>query len=77
MEFCDAHPDCGLWYRLDQTTSQFTFANSESASCKQKIVVLLENYLLYFLTQSSLLSLCVLVLSQMCFGVGHALPVYT
>ena len=39
MEFCDAHPDCGLWYRLDQTTSQFTFANSESASCKQKIVV--------------------------------------
>ena len=33
------HPDCGLWYRLDQTTSQFTFANSESASCKQKIVV--------------------------------------
>ena len=27
------------WYRLDQTTSQFTFANSESASCKQKIVV--------------------------------------
>ena len=39
MEFCDAHPDCGLWYRLDQTTSQFTFANSESASCRQKIVV--------------------------------------
>ena len=39
MEFCDAHPDCGLWHRLDQTTSQFTFANSESASCKQKIVV--------------------------------------
>ena len=39
MEFCDAHPDCGLWYRLDQTTSQFTFANSESASCKQKILV--------------------------------------
>ena len=39
MEFCDQHPDCGLWYRLDQTTSQFTFANSESASCKQKIVV--------------------------------------
>ena len=39
MEFCDAYPDCGLSYRLDQTTSQFTFANSESASCKQKIVV--------------------------------------
>ena len=39
MEFCDQNPDCGLWYRLDQTTSQFTFANSESASCKQKIVV--------------------------------------
>ena len=39
MEFCDQNPDCGLWCRLDQTTSQFTFANSESASCKQKIVV--------------------------------------
>ena len=39
MEFCDKNSDCGLWYRLDQTTSQFTFANSESASCKQKIVV--------------------------------------
>ena len=37
MEFCDQNPDCGLWYRLDQTTSQF--ASSESASCKQKIVV--------------------------------------
>ena len=39
MEFCDQNPDCGLWCRLDQTTSQFTFASSESASCKQKIVV--------------------------------------
>ena len=39
MEFCDAHPDCGLWYRLDQTTSQFTFANSALARCKQKIVI--------------------------------------
>ena len=39
MEFCDQNPDCGLWYRPDQTTSQVTFANSESASCKQKIVV--------------------------------------
>ena len=39
MEFCDKNPDCGLWYRLDQAASQFRFANSESASCKQKIVV--------------------------------------
>ena len=39
MKFCDQNPACGLWYRLDQTTSQFTFAISESASCKQKIVV--------------------------------------
>ena len=38
MEFCNAHPDCEFWYRLDHTTSQFTFANSESASCKQKTV---------------------------------------
>ena len=39
MEFCYQHPDGGLWYRLDQTTSQFTFSNSDSASRKHKIVV--------------------------------------
>ena len=39
MEFCDQNPDCGLWYRLGQTTSKFTFANSESARYKQKILV--------------------------------------
>ena len=39
MNFCDESPNCGIWYRLEQTTSQFTFANSESASCQQKIVI--------------------------------------
>ena len=32
MGFCEKNPNCGLWYRLDQSTSEFTFANSESAS---------------------------------------------
>ena len=30
MKFCDHNPDCGIWYRIAETTSQFTFANSES-----------------------------------------------
>ena len=31
LEFCDAHPDCGLWYRLDQTT--FVRYNSFNPRC--------------------------------------------
>eukprot|EP00439_Symbiodinium_sp_Y106_P084927 s1332_g27.t1 len=29
MKFCDHNPDCGIWYHIAETTSQFTFANSE------------------------------------------------
>ena len=39
MEFCDNHPNCGLWYRMSETTSQFTFANSESAKRTQQLIV--------------------------------------
>ncbi|CAE7531571.1 unnamed protein product [Symbiodinium sp. CCMP2456] len=39
MKFCDEHPDCGIWYTIAETTSQFTFANSESTKCNQKLVV--------------------------------------
>ena len=38
MKFCDHNPDCGIWYRIAETTSQFTFANSESTKCNQKLV---------------------------------------
>ena len=34
MEFCDQNPDCGLWYRLDQTVSTFSGRSSvESGAC--------------------------------------------
>ena len=39
MKFCDQNSDCGIWYQIAETTSQFTFANSESAKCNQKLAV--------------------------------------
>ena len=39
MKFCDHNPDCGIRYHVAETTSQFTFANSESTKCNQKLVV--------------------------------------
>ena len=39
MKFCDQNPHEGLWYRLEGTSSMFTFANSESTECKQRMVV--------------------------------------
>ena len=37
MKFCDQN--CGIWYNIAESQSKFTFANSESTSCKQKLVV--------------------------------------
>eukprot|EP00439_Symbiodinium_sp_Y106_P050483 s3916_g6.t1 len=31
MKFCDDNPNRGIWYTIAETTSQFTFANSESS----------------------------------------------
>ena len=39
MQFCDENPYCGIWYKTAETTSQFTFANSESTRCSEKLVV--------------------------------------
>ena len=39
MKFCDQNSNCGIWYQIAETTSQFTFANSESTKCNQKLVV--------------------------------------
>ena len=38
MKFCDQILDCGIWYQVTETTSQFTFANSESTTCTQKLI---------------------------------------
>ena len=39
MKFCDQNKDCGIWYNIAETQSKFTFANSESTQCKQKLVI--------------------------------------
>ena len=39
MKFCDQNPNCDIWYKIAETTSQFTFANSESTKCNQKLIV--------------------------------------
>ena len=38
-KFCDQNSNCGIWYQIAETTSQVTFANSESTKCNQKLVV--------------------------------------
>ncbi|CAE7432177.1 lgrC, partial [Symbiodinium microadriaticum] len=37
--FCDDNPNCGIWYTIAETMSQFTFANSESTKRKQKLII--------------------------------------
>ena len=37
--YVDNHPDCGLWYSFESTKSKFYFANSQKASCSQKLVI--------------------------------------
>ena len=39
MKFCDQNKDSGIWYNVAETQSQFTFANSESTKCKQKLLI--------------------------------------
>ena len=39
LKFCDQNSNCRIWYQNAETTSQFTFANSESTKCNQKLVV--------------------------------------
>ena len=37
--YVDNHPNCGLWYSFESTKSKFYFANSQKASCSQKLVI--------------------------------------
>ena len=32
MKFCEHNPDCGIWYHVAETTSQFTFASPSRPS---------------------------------------------
>ena len=39
--FCDYvdHNDCGLWYKIEPTSSRFFFANSQQTKCTEKLVI--------------------------------------
>ena len=38
----DKH-DCGLWYKIEQTSSRFFFANSQQTKCAEKLVIHMYN----------------------------------
>ena len=37
-DYVDTH-DCGLWYKIEPTSSRFFFANSQQTRCTEKLVV--------------------------------------
>ena len=37
-EYVDKH-DCGLWYKIEPTSSRFFFANSQQTKCAEKLVI--------------------------------------
>ena len=39
--FCDyvGKHDCGLWYKIEETSSRFFFANSQQTKCTEKLVI--------------------------------------
>ena len=37
-DYVDKH-DCGLWYKIEQTSSRFFFANSQQTKCTEKLVI--------------------------------------
>ena len=39
MKFCGQNKDCGAGCHAAETQSQFTFANSESTKCRQKLII--------------------------------------
>ena len=41
-DYVDKH-DCGLWYKIEQTSSRFFFANSQQTKCTEKLVIHMYN----------------------------------
>ena len=37
-DYVDKH-DCGLWYKIEPTSSRFFFANSQQTKCTEKLVI--------------------------------------
>ena len=36
--YVDSHPNSGLWYEIQPTSSRFFFANSQQSKCTEKLV---------------------------------------
>ena len=37
--YVDSHPNSGLWYEIQPTSSRFFFANSQPSKCTEKLVI--------------------------------------
>ena len=37
-DYVDTH-DCGLWYKIEPTSSRFFFANSQQTRCTEKLII--------------------------------------
>ena len=42
--YVDSHPNSGLWYEIQPTSSRFFFANSQKSKCTEKIVIFMYDH---------------------------------
>ena len=42
--YVDSHPNSGLWYEIQPTSSRFFFANSQQSKCTEKLVVFMYDH---------------------------------
>ena len=41
--YVDSHPNSGLWYEIQPTSSRFFFANSQQSKCTEKLVIFMHD----------------------------------
>ena len=42
--YVDSHPNSGLWYEIQPTSSRFFFANSQQSKCTEKIAIFMYDH---------------------------------
>ena len=42
--YADSHPNSGLWYEIQPTSSRFFFANSQQSKCTEKLVIFMYDH---------------------------------
>ena len=42
--YVDSHPNSGLWYEIQPTSSRFFFANSQQSKCTEKLVIFMYDH---------------------------------